>query len=230
MVSWRFLGPGVEPVMVVVVFWVVERSTDIATPGFVFTHQTDRMWRKNRQVRQGATCVGTDINRNWPYQWDVPGGSSTNPCSETYRGLAPGDTPESKVLTNHTLAIAEKYGIKNYIDWHAFSQLILLPYGYSCTKVAANNDYQMELAAGVEAAIRSVNGLAFEYGPTCTTIYQTSGVSMDWAFDVAGADLAWGYEMRPKTLGQGGFIIPPSNILLSGTEQWAGAKYLLNNM
>lgn len=198
--------------------------------GFAFTHESTRLWRKNRQTRPGTTCVGTDVNRNWPHQWDVPGGSSTNPCSETYRGLAPGDTPENAVLTNHTLAIAEKHGLKNYIDWHAFSQLILLPYGYSCSAVAPNNDYQMKLAGGVEAAIRSVNGLTFTYGPTCPTIYQTSGVSMDWAFDIAGAELAWGYEMRPLTQGQGGFVLPPSHILLSGAEQWAGAKYLLANM
>jgi hypothetical protein len=88
----------------------------------------------------------------------------------------------------------------------------------------------MELAGGVEAAIRSVNGLTFTYGPTCPTIYQTSGVSMDWAFDIAGAELAWGYEMRPLNQGQGGFVLPPSQIVLSGAEQWAGAKYLLANM
>ncbi|EEY22980.1 carboxypeptidase A4 [Verticillium alfalfae VaMs.102] len=160
--------------------------------GFVFTYTENRLWRKNRQVRTGASCIGTDINRNWPYKWDVPGGSSTNPCSETYRGLAPGDTPEMQVLTNHTLGLSRTTGIKFFVDWHAFSQLIMLPYGYSCTEVAANNDYQMKLAAGVNEAIKSVNGLNFVFGPTCPTIYQTSGVSMDWAYDVANAELSWG--------------------------------------
>ncbi|KFA70753.1 hypothetical protein S40288_09227 [Stachybotrys chartarum IBT 40288] len=202
--------------------------------GFVYTHTNDRLWRKNRQVRDFNACVGTDVNRNWPYQWDVPGGSSTNPCSQTYRGEAPGDTPEMDVLTNHTLGIAQGQGLKFFVDWHSYSQLILLPYGYSCSEVADNNEYQMELATGVYEAIRSVNGLEFVYGPTCPTIYQTSGVSMDWGYDVAGAELSWGFELRPATAGQGGFVIPPENIIPSGEEMSAavavpgktpGAKY-----
>ncbi|KAI9172626.1 Metallocarboxypeptidase A-like protein [Paramyrothecium foliicola] len=197
--------------------------------GFVYTHTTDRLWRKNRQARSFDACVGTDVNRNWPYKWDVPGGSSTNPCSQTYRGEAPADTPEMVVLTNHTLGISETTGIKFFVDWHAFSQLIMLPYGWSCNATAANNDYQMKLAAGVHDAIEAVNGLDFVYGPTCPTIYQTSGVSMDWAYDVAKAELAWGFELRPATQGQGGFVIPPSNIIPSGEEQWAGMKWLFAN-
>ncbi|CRK32047.1 hypothetical protein BN1723_015601 [Verticillium longisporum] len=197
--------------------------------GFVFTYTENRLWRKNRQVRTGASCIGTDINRNWPYKWDVPGGSSTNPCSETYRGLAPGDTPEMQVLTNHTLGLSRTTGIKFFVDWHAFSQLIMLPYGYSCTEVAANNDYQMKLAAGVNEAIKSVNGLNFVFGPTCPTIYQTSGVSMDWAYDVANAELSWGFELRPANQAQGGFVLPPNQILPSGEENWAGMKWLFAN-
>ncbi|KFA59964.1 hypothetical protein S40285_08014 [Stachybotrys chlorohalonatus IBT 40285] len=197
--------------------------------GFVYTHTNDRLWRKNRQVRDFNACVGTDVNRNWPYQWDVPGGSSTNPCSQTYRGEAPGDTPEMDVLTNHTLGIAQGQGLKFFVDWHSYSQLILLPYGYSCSEVADNNEYQMELATGVYEAIRSVNGLEFVYGPTCPTIYQTSGVSMDWGYDVAGAELSWGFELRPATAGQGGFVIPPENIIPSGEEMWAGMRWLFAN-
>ncbi|ROT40794.1 carboxypeptidase A4 [Sodiomyces alkalinus F11] len=197
--------------------------------GFVYTYTDDRLWRKNRQHREGATCVGTDINRNWPHHWDVPGGSSPNPCSGTYRGEAPGDTPEMAVLTNHTLEVGGRNGLKLFVDWHAYSQLIMLPYGYDCSKAAENNDYQMELAGGVAEAIRSVDGRVFVYGPTCPTIYQTSGVSMDWAYDIAGAELSWGYELRPANARDGGFVLPPEDILVSGQEQWAGIKHLLNN-
>lgn len=135
-----------------------------------------------------------------------------------------------QVLTNHTLGIGEKNGIKNFIDWHSFTQLVLLPYGYSCTSLADNHEYQMELAGGVAAAIESINGLEFVYGPTCSTIYQTSGSSMDWAYDIANAELAWAFELRPTSQAQGGFILPPENIIPSGEEQWAGMKYLLANM
>ncbi|EEP81002.1 conserved hypothetical protein [Uncinocarpus reesii 1704] len=51
--------------------------------GFVYTQTRNRMWRKNR-TPNGGSSVGTDINRNWPFQWSGSG-SSTNPSSETYR-------------------------------------------------------------------------------------------------------------------------------------------------
>jgi len=190
--------------------------------GFVYTQSRDRLWRKNRQRRSSSRCIGTDVNRNWPYQWNVPGGSSTNPCAETYRGASAGDTPENQVLTNHTLSVGEAQGIKFYVDWHAFSQMILLPYGYSCSAQPDNLSKQMALARGVSQAIRAVNGLNFVYGPTCQTIYQTAGGSNDWVADIAGAELAWAFELRPGPGGSGGFVIPPSNIIPSGRENWAG--------
>ena len=57
-----------------------------------------------------------------------------------------------------------------------------------------------------------------------------AGTFSEDALRAAGAELSWGYEMRPATAGQGGFVLPPEHILLSGEEQWAGAKYLLANM
>ncbi|KAK7429853.1 hypothetical protein QQZ08_003698 [Neonectria magnoliae] len=194
--------------------------------GFVYTTTSDRLWRKNRQKRTGQSCVGTDVNRNWPYQWNIAGGSSTNPCAETYRGLAAGDTPENRVLVNHTRTIAQSTGIKSYIDWHSYRQLILLPYGYSCSATASNLNTQMTLAGGVANAIQGVNGLRFEYGPTCTTIYQAAGGSNDYVFDVAKAELAWAIELRPASASSGGFTVPASNIVPSGEENWAGIKYL----
>ncbi|KAF4988992.1 hypothetical protein FDECE_14846 [Fusarium decemcellulare] len=193
--------------------------------GFVYTSTNDRLWRKNRQRRSGQSCVGTDVNRNWPYQW-TGSGSSTNPCDETYRGAAAGDTPENRALVNHTKSIADTTGIKFYVDWHSYSQLILLPYGYSCSAQASNINTQMSLASGVASAIQGVNGLRFQYGPTCSTIYQTNGGSNDWVADVAKAELAWAFELRPASSSSGGFTVPPSNILPSGNEIWAGIKYL----
>lgn len=132
------------------------------------------------------------------------------------------------VLTNHTLSIAEATGIKMFVDWHAFSQLILLPYGYSCDSKPANLDKQMELAGGVAEAIRGINGLDFRYGPICTTIYQAAGGSTDWAHDIAGAELAWAFELRPADGGSEGFVISPDNIIPSGEENWAGMEYLFS--
>ncbi|KAL9562523.1 hypothetical protein ACKAV7_013606 [Fusarium commune] len=202
----------------------------IANPdGFVYTITDDRLWRKNRQKRAGQKCIGTDLNRNWPHEWDIPGGSSTDTCNETYRGMKAGDTPENKALVKHTRSVAQKNGIKSYIDFHSFSQLILLPYGYTCDTNITDINEQMELAGGVADAIKQVNDLNFYYGPTCQTIYQTSGGSSDWVYDVAGAELAWGMELRPQRLRGNGFVLPPKQIVESGEEIWAGMRYLFEN-
>lgn len=186
------------------------------------------MWRKNREPRHFTKCIGSDLNRNWPHQWNVSEGASTRPCSETYRGVSPGDTTEMAVLTNHTMALAQSQGIKLYIDWHSYSQMILLPYAYSCFAAAANRDKQMSFAKGVSEAIRDVNGLKFVYGPACDTIYKSSGSSMDWAYDIAGAEVSWSVELRPKSFIGGGFALSPRDIMNSGEENWAGMRKLFS--
>jgi len=83
------------------------------------------MWRKNRQTISGSTCIGHDINRNWPYQWSVSGGASTNPCAADFKGKAQGDTPETAALGAWLKATKASQGIKLFIDWHAYSQLFM---------------------------------------------------------------------------------------------------------
>ena len=68
------------------------------------------------------TCVGRDINRNWPYKWEVTGGASTSPCSETYKGQAPGDAPENRVLSAQVNQLRDSRGIRLYLDVHSYGQ------------------------------------------------------------------------------------------------------------
>lgn len=96
----------------------------ILLAGFKFSQTSDRMWRKNRNPNQGSNCVGTDVNRNWPYKWDVPG-SSTNPCNEAYRGPSAGSSTELKSLSTYLQQIKSQQGVKLYIDWHSYSQLFM---------------------------------------------------------------------------------------------------------
>ena len=55
-------------------FWIIPMVNpdgveyDIATGSY-------RSWRKNRQPNTGSSNVGTDLNRNWAYQWGCCGGS-----------------------------------------------------------------------------------------------------------------------------------------------------------
>ncbi|KAI1489108.1 zinc carboxypeptidase [Biscogniauxia mediterranea] len=194
--------------------------------GFVYTQTSTRLWRKNRQTRSGTSAVGTDINRNWPYQWDGAG-SSTSPGSGRYRGEAAGDTPENTGLREYAEALTNGNGIKLYIDWHSYGQYILTPYGYSCTAEAPNSAAQNSLAASTGSAIAKVYGTEFTTGPICSTLYAAAGGSNDYFQDVAGAEFAWAIELRDT--GRSGFVLPANQILPSGIEAWEGMKYLWSN-
>ncbi|KAF2843258.1 hypothetical protein M501DRAFT_926284 [Patellaria atrata CBS 101060] len=197
--------------------------------GFVYTQTNDRLWRKNRQTVSSSSCLGRDINRNWPYKWDVPGGSSTSPCAETYRGQAGGDAPETKGLSAHVNALANSaQGLKLFIDWHSYSQLFMTPYGYSCSARHPNDAELQSLARGVANAFAGPYGTRFQYGPICSTIYQATGSSVDYVADVSKGKYVFTAELRDT--GTYGFVLPPSQIRPSALETWEGVKYLLANM
>ena len=54
--------------------------------GYSYTHNNDRMWRKNRALNEGEPCMGIDINRQFPIGHRTRGGG-TNSCSFSYAGL-----------------------------------------------------------------------------------------------------------------------------------------------
>ncbi|CZT12730.1 probable carboxypeptidase [Rhynchosporium graminicola] len=208
--------------------------------GFVYTQTTNRLWRKSRQVvpystclnnstcGANSTCVGRDINRNWPFQWDVPGGASSDPCSDVFKGFAAGDATENKILVAHTNMIKATQGLQLYIDIHSYSQLFMTPYGYSCTAVANNSESLNSLAAGASAAIHSIYGTNFTSGPICSTIYQATGTSVDYINDVTKSNYTFVMELRDT--GTYGFVLPADQILPTSVETYAGLRHLLLNM
>ncbi|KAF1936293.1 hypothetical protein EJ02DRAFT_414262 [Clathrospora elynae] len=196
--------------------------------GFAYTQASDRMWRKNRQTTPTATCVGRDINRNWPSHWDQPGGASTSACAEDYKGPSAGDGVETKALKAQLDSIAAGKGVQLYMDIHSYSQLWMYPYGYSCSAVLPNSAKFASLTSGAISAVKAVHGTVFTGGPICNAIYQVSGDSVDYAYEVAKANYSMTVELRDT--GNYGFVLPAAQILPSGEEMWAGLRYLLVNM
>lgn len=73
--------------------------------GYEYTHTDDRLWRKNRRNPELGECSGTDLNRNFDYQWGGQG-TSADPCEEIYTGIAAFSEPETLAVkdyltTNH---------------------------------------------------------------------------------------------------------------------------------
>lgn len=96
------------------------------------------MWRKTR-VPYGL-CFGADPNRNWGYRWNT-GGASSIPCSDIYAGPRPYSEPSTLAMANFVSRIADTEDLFAYISLHSFSQMILLPYGYTAAHL--DNYYPM---------------------------------------------------------------------------------------
>ncbi|KAE9570540.1 Metallocarboxypeptidase A-like protein [Colletotrichum fructicola] len=208
-------------------FWVFPF---VNPDGFVYTQTTERLWRKNRQpapTSTNSTCYGRDINRNWPYKWDAnPLGTSTDPCSQTYKGIEAGDTPEMEGLHKLVDTLRDASGLKLYIDWHSYSQYFLTPVGYNCTYYIDTLGQHIKLAQLASDAIREVEGVTFTYGPSCATLYPTTGASFDYAYAVGKTQ--WSYLIELRDTGDFGFVLPPEQIRGSVKEQWEGMKVMLS--
>ena len=98
--------------------------------GYAYTRSSDRMWRKTRSTYedQDYNCYGTDANRNWGYHWN-DGGSSDYGCAETYMGPSAFSEVENQNIRD--FVYAHKDQIKFFNTIHSYSQLILLPWGFT---------------------------------------------------------------------------------------------------
>lgn len=192
----------------------------LANPdGYAYTHSKDRMWRKTRSENPGSRCRGVDPNRNWDAGFAGPG-ASRNPCSESYHG----PSAHSEIEVKNVVNLIKSHGnFKSFISVHAYSQLLMYPHGYSCKNVA----HQPELDSVGRAAVQkltSLYGTQYKVGSICKIIYQASGGSIDWSYDV-GIKYSFAFELRDT--GRYGFILPANQILPTATETWLALKHIM---
>ncbi|KAF9149589.1 carbamoyl-phosphate synthase (glutamine-hydrolyzing) cpa2 [Linnemannia schmuckeri] len=190
--------------------------------GYVYTWEHNRMWRKNRQPTSIPLCPGIDPNRNWGYMYGGDG-SSANPCNEGYHGPEAFAALESKMMANFIL---DRKNVVAYIDFHAYSQLWMSPFGGDCSQVPKDDEDLMEGGMGAAKALHDVHGKKFSVGSICNVIYQASGGSIDWTYAVGKVKYSYGVELRDT--GRYGFMLPEAEILPSSEETMAGVMYLAN--
>lgn len=82
--------------------------------GYEYSHEQERLWRKNRRRNFGAYCIGTDLNRNWGYEWGGQG-SGKYPCQETYGGTGPLSEPETRAVSDFILQRANKFKVGSFM-------------------------------------------------------------------------------------------------------------------
>jgi len=190
-------------------FTSVLDSTDIhiilqANPdarNLVETSSLNRMRRKNlrRTACSNSLSSGVDLNRNFPFLWGDDSGSSSNPCSQTYRGSGPGSEPEVQavvryaesifprsqrvvgddVVINHEYNDTTTTGM--FIDVHSYGEFMVYPWGYR-KDVPSGNDKALR---GLLNKLQYINGYD-PAGPNNNFPGPASGASDDWAYGKLG--------------------------------------------
>ncbi|EDV36348.1 uncharacterized protein Dana_GF12918 [Drosophila ananassae] len=197
--------------------------------GFVYTHEVERLWRKNRRPNGYSNttgdCYGIDMNRNFGYHWGGAGWNIDEPCDHWFGGDEPNTEVEILSLQNFVNSFEDGY-IRSYLAFHAYGQYVLLPYGHSNTEFPPNYDQMKRIAAAFSDAAADVYGSVFTYGASGLLNYVVSGAAKDWAYGVKNVPFTCTVELRDK--GTYGFFLPSNQITEVGTEVTAGLKALVN--
>jgi carboxypeptidase T len=172
-------------------------------------------WRKNRQPCSGG--IGTDLNRNYSYGWGGSGSSGT--CtSDTFRGYAAFDAPETAAVRDFFNAHPD---INVLLTYHSHGNLVLWPWGYTYDPIADANDRAVHETMGEQYA-SYVN-----YTPQQSAdLYLASGTTDDWSFGVTQNDdmpcFSFTVEMGNE------FYPPVSTMNTLCTTNYQGALYFID--
>lgn len=192
---------------------------DIATGSY-------RSWRKNRQPNSGSANVGTDLNRNFAYNWGCCGGSSGSTSSATYRGASAESAPEVRVVADfvRSRVVGGRQQIITHIDFHTYSQLILWPYGYTFNDLAPGlTQAERDTHAQLGQMMAQTNGYTPEQA---SDLYITDGTINDWLWGVQRI-YTYTFEMYPGASGSGGGFYPPDEVIVRETTRNRAAVVLL---
>jgi hypothetical protein len=183
-----------------------------------------QMWRLNREPNEDSS-IGTDLNRNWAYNWACCGGSSDIPGDETYHGASPESAPETQVVADFVRSriVGGEQQITANIDWHTYSELVLWPYGYTYDDTAEGmTQDDADAFAALGTAMADTNG----YTPQQSSdLYVTDGTIDDWMWGDQGI-FSYTFEMYPSSSAGGGFY-PPADVIDRETSRNREAVLLM---
>lgn len=211
-------GYGVDPD----VTWLVNHQVayvlvTINPDGHVVDEQNwSALRRKNMDSDDGCADPGSwgvDLNRNHTFLWGCCGGSSGNPCSDTYRGPERGSEPETIAFQNHLMSVIPDQNGPNgddelppaapddttglLLSMHSYSNLTLFPWGATATLPDPPNLAQL-----------STIGHKFAYFTGYTTFsiwYDTDGGTADWGYGKLGIP-SYVFEVGPQDGVCGDFV------------------------
>lgn len=183
--------------------------------GHEHSRVADRLWRKNRRPNADGS-IGVDPNRNYGYLWGTLNISTSShvPSDATYVGPRAFSEPETRAVRD----LIGRELFRGVITYHSFTQLILYPWGYTADPIAdpADRDLMATLAVRMRDLIQGVHGTV--YTPQQSSqLYPTAGDTTDWTYGIYGIP-SFTIELRPLTIADGGFILPPDQIVPTWEE------------
>ena len=172
--------------------------------------------RKNMDSDDGCTdweSWGVDLNRNHNFKWGCCGGSSGDPCDETYRGPTVGSEPETSSFQDFLMQVIPDQNGPNgddevppaapitttgyMISLHSYADEILWPWGW--TNDPAPNDAELYGLARKMAAIDP------NYYIGSGSLYAVDGTTRDWSYGKLGIP-SYVFEVGPDYGSCGGFF------------------------
>jgi len=191
--------------------------------GYRYTFQGDRMWRKNRALF--GICRGVDLNRNFPFHWNVTGASG-DPCRYDYSGPSAGSEVETQRMTEFIKERVESERIRTFISLHSYSQMIMFPYGHSAERVDNYQDLK-EIGQLAAKKIYDLSGRIYKSGSIYETIYPSAGGSKDWAHGELKIPITFSYELRGPADSEDLFILSAKEIEPTAIEAFASIKTIV---
>ncbi|XP_065359655.1 carboxypeptidase B1-like [Calliphora vicina] len=185
--------------------------------GYEYSHDHDRMWRKNRKPSNSSNCVGADLNRNFDYYWSYSG-VSKNSCSEIYPGVEAFSEPESQVLRDLLHSINAT--CRMYLTLHSYGNYLLYPWGYE-KSLPSSWPYLDAVARAGARAIKKPSGTFYSVGGAANVLYPASGGSDDYALAMAKIPVVICMELPS---GGNGFDPPSDKIQSIVEESWLGIR------
>ena len=194
-------GYGIDPDITWLLDYYEVHVLPMANPDGRKQAETGILWRKNTDNDDGCSYSsywGTDLNRNHAFKWGCCGGSSENPCADTYRGPSPASEPEVQAVQNYVVDIfSDQRGPEDtdpapedatgvLIALHSYGELVLWPWGWTAF-TTPNSDQLQTLGR----KLAYFNG----YVPQqAYNLYATDGSTDDWAYGRLGI-AAYTFEM-----------------------------------